>query len=90
MELGEVGVNGNFKDCGVIHNGGIGLLMGVFTPLQTHHEFLVISQKYELVIFVQKWTKTLPLGGSKFDSAFCPSKVDQMSTRDLWELSSKK
>ena len=31
-----------------------------------------------------------PLGGAKFDSAFHPSEVDQMSTRNFWELSGKK
>ena len=31
-----------------------------------------------------------PLGGSKVDSAFHPSKVDQISTRNFWELSGKK
>ena len=31
-----------------------------------------------------------PLGGSKVDSAFHPSKVDKMSTRNFWELSGKK
>ena len=31
-----------------------------------------------------------PLGGSKVDSAFHPSKVDKMSTRSFWELSGKK
>ena len=32
----------------------------------------------------------LSLGGSKVDSAFHPSKVDKMSTRNFWELSRKK
>ena len=31
-----------------------------------------------------------PLGGSKVDSAFHPSEVDKMSTRNFWELSGKK
>ena len=31
-----------------------------------------------------------PLGGSKVDSAFHPSEVDKMSTRNSWELSGKK
>ena len=31
-----------------------------------------------------------PLGGSKVDSAFHPSKVDKMSTKNFWELSGKK
>ena len=31
-----------------------------------------------------------PLGGSKVDSAFHPSKVDQMRTRNFWELNGKK
>ena len=31
-----------------------------------------------------------PLGGSKFDSAFHPSEVNKISTRNFWELSSKK
>ena len=31
-----------------------------------------------------------PLGGSKVDSAFHPSEVDKMSTRNIWELSGKK
>ena len=30
-----------------------------------------------------------PLGGSKVDSAFHPSEVDKMSTRNLWELGAK-
>ena len=28
-----------------------------------------------------------PLGGSKVDSAFPPSEIDKMSTRNFWELS---
>ena len=31
-----------------------------------------------------------PLGGSKVDSAFHPSEVDEISTRNFWELSGKK
>ena len=31
-----------------------------------------------------------PLGGSKVNSAFHPSEVDKMSTRNIWELSGKK
>ena len=31
-----------------------------------------------------------PLGGSKDDSAFHPSEVNKMSTRNFWELSVKK
>ena len=31
-----------------------------------------------------------PLGVSKVNAAFHPSEVDQMSTRDFWELGSKK
>ena len=31
-----------------------------------------------------------PLGGSKVNSAFHPSEVDKMSTRNFWELSGKK
>ena len=31
-----------------------------------------------------------PLGSSKVDSAFHPSAVDKMSTRDFWEPSDKK
>ena len=31
-----------------------------------------------------------PLGGSNVDSALHPSEVDQMSTRNFWELSGKK
>ena len=31
-----------------------------------------------------------PLGGFRLNSAFHPSKVDQMSTRNLWKLSDKK
>ena len=31
-----------------------------------------------------------PVGGSKVDSAFHPSEVDKMSTRNFWELSVKK
>ena len=34
------------------------------------------------------WSK--PLGGSKVDSAFPPSKVDKMSTRNFWERNGKK
>ena len=29
-------------------------------------------------------------GGSKVDSAFHPSEVDKMSTRNFWELNGKK
>ena len=31
-----------------------------------------------------------PLRGSKVDSAFHPSEVDKMSTRNIWEPSGKK
>ena len=31
-----------------------------------------------------------PLGGSKVDSAFHPSEIDKMSTRNFWELSGRK
>ena len=31
-----------------------------------------------------------PLGGSKIDSAFHPSEVGKMNTRNTWELSGKK
>ena len=31
-----------------------------------------------------------PLGGSKVDSAFHPSRVDKTSTRNFWELNGKK
>ena len=31
-----------------------------------------------------------PLGGSKVDSAFHPSEVGKMSTRNFWELSGEK
>ena len=31
-----------------------------------------------------------PLGGSKVDSTFHPSKVNKMSTRNIWKLSGKK
>ena len=31
-----------------------------------------------------------PLSGSQVDSAFHPSKVDKMSTRNFWEFSGKK
>ena len=31
-----------------------------------------------------------PLGGSKVDSAFHPSEVGKMSTRNFWELNGKK
>ena len=31
-----------------------------------------------------------PLGGSKVDSAFHPSEVGKMSTKNFWELSGKK
>ena len=31
-----------------------------------------------------------PLGGSKVDSAFHPSEVGKMRTRNTWELSGKK
>ena len=31
-----------------------------------------------------------PLGGSKVDSAFHPTEVGKMNTRNFWELSGKK
>ena len=34
--------------------------------------------------------RSKPLDGSNFSSAFHPSEVKQMSTRDFWELSGKK
>ena len=37
-----------------------------------------------------KVPRSKPLGGSKVDSAFHPSEVDKMSTRNIWELSGKK
>ena len=43
---------------------------------------------------LKKLTNPVPglktLGGYKADSAFHPSKVDQMSTRDSWGLGGKK
>ena len=30
-----------------------------------------------------------PLGGSKINSGFYPSEIDQMSTNNFWELSGK-
>ena len=34
--------------------------------------------------------RSKPLDGSKVDSAFQPSKVNKMSTRNFWELRGKK
>ena len=35
-------------------------------------------------------TCSKPLGDSKVDSAFGPSEIDEMSTRNFWEVSGKK
>ena len=32
---------------------------------------------------------SIPLGGSKVDSAVDPCKVDEMSTRNFWELTGR-
>ena len=34
--------------------------------------------------------RSKPLGASKVDSAFHPSEVNKMSTRNFWELNCKK
>ena len=52
--------------------------------------------EYETAMALRHWIPNpgvpclKPLGGSKVDSAFHPSKVDKMSTRNFWELSGKK
>ena len=49
-----------------------------------------------LIVYLRHWIPnpgvpcSKPLGGSKVNSAFYPSEVDQMSTRNSWELSGKK
>ena len=49
-------------------------------------EFPGVSMKNscEFLLVLKPW------GGFKVDSAFLPSKIDKMSTRNLWELSGKK
>ena len=49
-----------------------------------------IALPYFLAISVFGVPCSKPLGGSKVDSAFHPSEVDKMSTRNLWELSGEK
>ena len=52
--------------------------------------------EYETAMALRHWIPNpgvpclKPLGGSKVDSAFHPSKVDKMSTRNFWELNGKK
>ena len=46
---------------------------------------LILANCPKPVIFHSK-----PLGGFKVDSVFHPSEVDQISTRNFWELSGKK
>ena len=43
-----------------------------------------------MTYYFLKFLIFLPLGGSKVDSAFHPSKVDKMSTRNIWGFSGKK
>ena len=54
--------------------------------------FKKISIQKHLKLLVTELFKSVtePLGGSKVDSAFHPSEVDKMSTRNSWELSGKK
>ena len=77
----------------------------LFTPLTTK-KLKILKKKEKLpggIIILPKCTIndnrwisnpevpcSKPLGGSKVDLAFHPSKVDKMSTRNFWELSGKK
>ena len=63
------------------------------TVKASYHTF----SKFRIVgVMASHWIPNLevldskPLGGSKVDSAFHPSKVDEMSTRNSWRLSGKK
>ena len=43
------------------------------------------------VLDSQSWGPVFkPMGGSRVNSTFHPSKVDKMSTKNSWELSGKK
>ena len=59
---------------------------------QSYVLFKKISIQKHLKLLVTELFKSVtePLGGSKVDSAFHPSEVDKMSTRNFWELSGKK
>ena len=58
-----------------------------------------LFQSHQLPVSMPRWLmrwilnpglpRSKPLGGYKVDSAFHPSKVDSMSTRNFWELSVK-
>ena len=54
-------------------------------------EIIAVEHNSEKVRFIVLWIPTfIVIGGSKVDSAFHPSEVDKMSTRNFWELSAKK
>ena len=59
----------------------------IFTPLViwTNGQVVKVLDSHSRGVPCSK-----PLGGSKVDSAFHPSKVGKMSTRNFWELSDKK
>ena len=50
----------------------------------------LFSDVFDVQVGVPEVPCSKPPGGSKVDSAFHPSEVDKMSTRNFWELSGKK
>ena len=64
--------------------------------IQFLEESIKAFSEIEKLIAIRHWIPnpgvlcSKPLGGSKVDSAFHPSEVDKMSTRNFWELNRKK
>ena len=73
-------------------------LQAVFTEIET----IVNNHRSSTIIYgaMAQWLRrsipnpgvscSKPLGGSIVDSAFHPSEIDKMSTKNFWELSGKK
>ena len=60
------------------------------------HSFCYYLFRFIILVWLRRWFPSpgvpcsKPLSGSKVDSAFDPSEVDKMGTRNFWELSGKK
>ena len=65
-----------------------------YNPIKTSFFAVVIGTVIRTDILKNRPSSGVPCskppGGSKVDSAFHPSEVDEMSTRNFWELNGKK
>ena len=65
----------------------VGLLLGIFSNIRANNvrvSFFNAKEYTALHFPVQKVVGLKPLGGSKVDSVFHPSQVDQTSTIKFW------